>query len=103
MIQHASLDGSIANENPPLGEGQTARLKFVRRVETMDKYYHNYASSVSRCLDEYAKKRRFLYESLKDQPPALRHGIHCPDAKELEILERHARGEYSGRRAVINH
>ena len=102
-IQHAVLDGSVPNENPPIGQGAVCRLQFVRRVETPDKWHHNYESSVSRCLAEYTNKRRGLYQDLEGVPEALSHGIKRPDPREFEILERHRHREYQTRRSIINH
>lgn len=102
-IQHAVFDGSIPNENPPIGQGAVCRLRFVRRVETMDKWYHNYESSVSRCLAEYENRRRGLYQDLEDVPEALRHGVRRPDPREFEILERHKMRNYQARRVIISH
>lgn len=102
-IQHAIVDGSIPNENPPIPQGAVCRLKFVRRVETPDKWHHNYEASMERCLAEYTHRRRSLYEDLESVPEALRHGIRRPDAQELEILERHRMRDYRARRAWIDH
>lgn len=102
-IQHAILDGSVPNENPPIPKDAVCRLAFVRRVLTQDASYRGYEDSVKRCFEEYAKRRRYLRESIKDTPPALRHGVACPDEREMEILERHERGEYRGKRSIINH
>ena len=102
-IQHAVLDGSVPNENPPIGQGAVCRLRFVRRVETPDKWYHNYESSVSRCLAEYTNRRRGLYQDLEGVPEALTRGIKRPDPREFEILERHKHREYKAQRVVINH
>lgn len=102
-IQHAILDGSVPNENPPLPQGAKARLQFVRRVTTPDKWHHNYEDSVTRCLAEYTNRRRGLYQDLEDVPDGLRHGVKRPDKREFEILERHRHREYQAKRYWINH
>lgn len=102
-IQHAILDGSVPNENPPIGQGTVCRLRFVRRVETPDKWHHNYESSVSRCLAEYESRRRGLYQDLEGVPEALAHGCRRPDPREFEILERHKVRNYQARRVIISH
>ena len=101
-IQHAILDGSIANENPPIGQGAVCRLEFVRRVETPDKWYHNYEGSVSRCLEEYYRRRKLLRDLLIDVPEKLRK-VAMPSEEEFLILERHRNREYQARRVIINH
>lgn len=101
-IQHAVLDGSIPNENPPIPEGAKCRLQFVRRVDTPDAAHHNYTLSVSRCLDAYARQRRILYDALRNVPDVLRRA-KCPDPAEFDILERHRSGDYRARRAIIDH
>lgn len=80
-IQHAILCPSVANENLPIMGGTICRLRF----------YH------------YASDYMIPYEeSLRD---ALRDAITA--AKEagrddiLEILYRHQRGEYKGKRSVL--
>ena len=102
-IQHAILDGSVPNENPPIAQGAVCRLKFVRRVETPDKHIQNYETSVSRCLAAYERRRRGLYQSLEGVPEALSRGIRRPDPREFDILERHKNKEYRSRRIIINH
>ena len=102
-IQHAVLDGSVPNENPPLPQGAVCRLRFVRRVETPDKWHHNYEDSVTRCLAEYTNKRRGLYQDLEDVPANLSHGVKRPDPREFEILERHKYRQYQARRVWIDH
>ena len=102
-IQHAILDGSIPNENPPLPQGSVARLEFVRRVETPDKWHHNYESSFDRCLSEYENRRRCLYQDLEDVPEALARGIKRPDKREFEIIERHRLRLFHTKRSWINH
>ena len=102
-IQHAILDGSVPNENPPIGHGAVCRLKFVRRVVTQDQYYRNYDDSVMRCLAEYTQRRRGLYQSLEGVKPELSNGFRRPDKREFEILARHFNREYRGVRAIINH
>ena len=97
------LDGSIPNENPPLPQGAKARLEFVRRVTTPDKWHHNYEDSVTRCLAEYTNRRRGLYQDLEDVPDGLRRGVKRPDKREFEILERHRHREYQAKRYWINH
>ena len=102
-IQHAVLDGSIPNENPPLPQGAVCRLKFIRRVETPDKWHHNYESSVSRCLAEYFERRNSLYQQLADVPEPLRHGIKRPDKREFDIIERHRHRLFETKRVWTNH
>lgn len=102
-IQHAILDGGTPNENPPLPRGAVARLRFVRRVITPDKWHHNYEDSVTRCLAEYTQRRRGLYQDLEDRPEHLCHGIKRPDPREFEILERHKYRQYQARRVWIDH
>lgn len=101
-IQHAVMDGSVPNENPPLGEGQRSMLKFVRRVDTPDKHLHNYEDSVRRCLEQYAQARSTLRRQLMDVPEALRRSA-MPSEEEFVILERHRRREYARRRITIDH
>lgn len=102
-IQHAIIDGSVPNENPPIGQGTVCRLQFVRRVETQDRYYRNYEDSVSRCLAEYTKRRRRLYQDMEGVSEALSHGIRRPDKREFEILERHKHRIYQARRVITSH
>ena len=102
-IQHAILDGSVPNENPPIPQGAVCRLRFTRRVVTQDQYYRNYEDSVTRCLAEYYHRRKSLYEDLKETPEEFRHGIRVPDPREFEIIERHRRREYKARRVLIDH
>lgn len=102
-IQHAILDGSIPNENPPLPQGAVARLEFVRRVETPDKWHHNYESSFDRCLSEYENRRRGLYQDMEGVPESLARGVRRPDKREFDILARHRNREFHARRVWINH
>ena len=101
-IQHAVMDGSVPNENPPLLEGQRAMLKFVRRVDTPDKHLHNYEDSVSRCLERYAQARSTQRRQLMDVPEGIRHAA-MPSEEEFAILERHRQREYARRRTIIDH
>ena len=98
-IQHAVIDGSVANENPPLAYGQVARLKYVRR-EVYTGGIMPYGPSVEKCLRAYRDKRAMMYGILKDVPEKCRRA-KCPAPEEFDILARHARGEYMGRRATI--
>lgn len=97
-IQHAILDGSVPNENPPLGYGTVARLKFVHR-EIYTGGIRDYETSVSKCLAEYRKRREFLYHEGACIPEGVRR-FRRPDPKEFEILDRHAERKFEGRRAV---
>ena len=101
-IQHAVMDGSVPNDNPPLGEGQRAMLKFVRRVDTPDKHQHNYEDSVSRCLERYAQTRSALRRQLESVPEAIRRAA-MPSEEEFAILDRHRARDYRRRRTIINH
>lgn len=102
-IQHAILDGSIPNENPPLPQGAVCRLRFIRHVETPDKWHHNYEGSVDRCLAEYFEKRKSLYAWLADRSEQLSFGLKRPDKREFEIIERHRHRDFRARRIWINH
>lgn len=102
-IQHAILDWSIANENPPIPFGARCRLKFMRRAGADDLPPLPYADSVSRCRAEYARKRRGLYCDLADFTIPAESVIQRPSPEEFAILDRHALGVYHGRRALIDH
>lgn len=97
-IQHAILDGSVPNENPPLAYGAVARLKFVHR-EIYTGGIKDYDTSFAQCLSEYRKRREFLYEEGAKVPEGCRR-FRQPDAREFEILDRHEKREFCGRRAV---
>lgn len=97
-IQHAILDGSVANENPPLTKGTLARLKFVRR-EVVSGALQSWEYTFDKCLREYKSRRAFLYGEGRRIPEKCRQ-FQMPDAEEFDILERHARGEFRGKRAV---
>lgn len=97
-IQHAILDGSIPNENPPLMPGTLARLKFVRR-EIISGALQSWEYTFSKALSEYRSRRALLYGEGRRIPEKCRP-FQMPDKEEFDILERHARGEFNGRRAV---
>ena len=97
-IQHAVLDGSIPNENPPLMPGTVARLKYVRR-EVISGALQTWEHTFDKCLNEYRSRRAFLYGEGRRIPESCRT-FQMPDAAEFDILARHARGEFKGRRAV---
>lgn len=97
-IQHAILDGSVPNENPPLMPGTIARLKFVRR-EIVSGALQSWEYTFNKCLEEYRGKRAFLYAQARNVPEKCRQ-FRAPDAREFEILARHARGEFTGKRTV---
>lgn len=101
-IQHAILDGSVPNDNPPIGECEQARLKFIRRVDTPDKYNRNYEDSVDRCRERYEQERRKLRDLLLNVPEGVRHAA-MPSDGEFSILDRHRRREYAHRRRTIDH
>ena len=101
-IQHAILDGSVPNENPPLAEGTVCRLKFVARHTALHGGTVRYDRSFVRCLEDYRKRRQFLYEEMSGLPEGIRP-VRCPDPREFEILARHARGEFEGKRVVLTH
>jgi len=98
-IQHAILDGSVPNENPPLAAGTLARLRFVRR-ETISGGLQSWETSFKKCLKEYRGRRETLYDQGLITPPALRR-FDMPHEEEFAILDRHERGEFTGRRAVL--
>lgn len=97
-IQHAVLDGSVPNENPPLTAGTVARLQYVHR-EIVCGGIRSWEDSFGKCLEEYRGRRAFLYAQGRQTPEKLRR-FAMPAAEEFEILARHARGEFSGKRAV---
>lgn len=102
-IQHAILDGSVPNENPPIAEGAICRLKFVGRHTALHTSSRpSYADTYDRCLAEYRRSRQYLYNSLRGVPEALRR-IPCPHEEEFEILRRHEDRQYNTQRAVIAH
>lgn len=99
-IQYEPGHPESPHENTPYLDNQICRLEFVRRVETPDRSYHDYETSFDRCLADYTDRRAYLYASLKHVPPACRHAA-CPDPYELEILARHAKREFTHKRAGV--
>lgn len=97
-IQHAILDGSVPNENPPLACGAVARLQFVHR-EITHGYLQSWDASFDKCLREYRAGREFLRAQAECIPQGVRR-FKVPDAEEFAILDRHARREFNARRAV---
>lgn len=98
-IQHAILDGSVPNENPPLRFGAIARLKFVHR-EYVSGGLQSWDASFIKCLGEYRSRRAFLYDEGRRIPEGCRQ-FDRPDKGEFEILARHGRMEFEGVRAVL--
>ena len=80
-LQHAVLCPSVANENLPIFGGTVCRLRF----------YH-YASDYMIPYDE--SLRDALNDAITAAQEAGRKDI-------LEILYRHKRGEYKGKRSVL--
>jgi len=98
-MQHAAEDSGIPHENPPLPRDTICHLRFTRRVETEDRNYRDYDTSFDRCLQDYLRRRKYLYDSLAAISPACRH-TPIPDQKEFEILSRHARREFRSERTM---
>lgn len=98
-IQHAIIRTDCASENPPIAAGAVCRLEYVRTVETRDRAYSDYEATRARCLEEYHRRRKRLYDA-DEASPIKRYHV---DAEEFAILERHRRGEYRTRRVVIDH
>ena len=80
-IQHAVLCPDIANENLPIFGGTICRLRFYHRASD---YMIPYNASL----------RDALQDAIAAAQDAERNDI-------LEILYRHRRGEYKGKRSVL--
>jgi len=109
--QHAVMHPDVASENPPLPPGSTAMLRFVSRVggvqpdgDRMQKsadYYRTigtrgYKASFDKALGEYEQKVRTAIAFRRKYPMS---PLPIRDEAELEILERHKRREFNGRRS----
>lgn len=114
-IQHAVMHPEVASENPPLPRDAAAMLSFVARVqgyspgpgglrlEPMAEYYRRtgsagYPAALRTALDEYEAKVMAALEYQKNHPA---QPWSRTDPKELEIIARHRRGEYEGRRSCL--
>lgn len=111
-IQHAVMHPDIASENPPLKPGSSAMLQFTARVQGSDidedgragkmaDYYRaigtrGYKASFDKCLADYEAKVKAAIAFRKKYPMS---PLPWRDEKELEILERHKRHEFNGRRS----
>ena len=62
-IQHAIIRPDCASENPPIAAGAVCRLEYVRTVETRDRAYSDYEATRARCLEEYHRRRKRLYDA----------------------------------------
>ena len=121
-IQHAVAHPEIASENPPLPKDSEAMLQFTARVQgytpisstssgaaateevrlrPMAEYYQEvgsagYEASFRKCLAEYELKVRNALAYRRKYPMS---PLPWRSEGELTILERHRRGEFSGRRS----
>lgn len=101
-IQHAIIDPGVANENPPIGEGETCRLTFIGRAKEGDIINRSYETELARCLAVYESNRLFIYGANRRNPTGERQ-VRSPSAEELEIIARHKKREYNTHRVLIRH
>lgn len=116
-IQHAVMHPEIASENPPIMPRAACWLSLIIRLDGFQPHPTQsgrfiqeaefrarmgtsyYWSSFARCLAEYRRKVEYRLKYQAEHPGAV--GYAATDPGELAILDRHAKREFSGRRAVL--
>ena len=112
-IQHAVMHPELASENPPLPAGGVAMLRFTAFVQgytpdgprmlPMAEYYRDvgslgYTAALRRAREKY---ERSVLAKLDYQTKHPAQSWQRTDPKELDILARHGRGLYEGRRSCL--
>ncbi len=124
-IQHPIIHKDVADEHPPLMPGDKVLLQFVSRVTgfqplsvsetgapprmkmvTEQEYRLMVGSSFywmtfEKCLNEYEERIRKAIVFQERHPSLARNQGLLVDPRELEILERHRKREFTGRRSVL--
>lgn len=112
-VQHAVMHPEIASENPPLPPGSTAMLKFVNHVEgrapgaeegstvSLEEWYRavgtrGYKATFDRALAAYEKT---VHAALAFREKYPMSSLSIQDPAELEILARHKKRQFQGRRS----
>lgn len=99
-IQRSIAYTDVANENPPLMPEMPCRLQVVRMANVTDVARAKavlYEDSVKVALSVELENASNRHEYARKHPHDKNVRV---DPRELEILERHTRGEYKGTRSV---